>query len=115
MKRHDALIESIRGAVSQMAAHKHDKKGDLFCLNLSAWIGERGAAIVEHIEAVEAELVAAREAQTRVVKRLRDLAKGWQELGDKAPWPASEKDLRVARVLRDEANWIESGKEAKDG
>lgn len=68
-------MRDVRKAVADMAAHDHRQKpgnmGDLFCLNLSSWIGERGRSLLEHIDALEAEIVALKKNDTPSAEKRR--------------------------------------------
>lgn len=66
-ERRDALISRLREIEKQIENHEHptnaqgERMTDLFCLNLTSWIGERAHFILEHIDALEQELEKAKE------------------------------------------------------
>ncbi len=75
VRRYPELIESVRDGVAKMDAHQHPKSGDLFCLNLSSWLGERGRYLLAHIDALEAEIAELRkalQAREQLALRLAD-------------------------------------------
>lgn len=52
--RRDHLLQRIAVAALDVKTHQHGRP-DAFCLHLTAWIGERAAAILGHVAALEAE------------------------------------------------------------
>lgn len=59
--RHDALIDRVRDVAEQIRDHQHpagpngEPRTDLFCLNLTSWVGDHVQGILEHIDALEME------------------------------------------------------------
>jgi hypothetical protein len=58
-KRYDDLIAKMREIVTDVRAHDHKSfHEDLFCLNLVAYMGERMGFVLDHVDALDAEVEA---------------------------------------------------------
>lgn len=52
----DTLLAQIADNHRQIREHQHPERGeDLFCLNLTSWIGERAGWLLKRLADVEAE------------------------------------------------------------
>lgn len=52
----DALLTSLRAAVSDVAGHDHPLGSDLYCLNLTSFMGERMGPVLQRLAETEAEV-----------------------------------------------------------
>ncbi|MFI7608512.1 hypothetical protein ACIBTV_25630 [Micromonospora sp. NPDC049366] len=63
----DLFIASIRETVGQIQAHDHPTGGDLFCLNLTSFLGSRMGAVLSRLDDAHAELAKLRDRNTALV------------------------------------------------
>ncbi|MFI6903052.1 hypothetical protein ACIBKY_17450 [Nonomuraea sp. NPDC050394] len=76
----DALIEHLAETVRQRLAHEHPQPGggeDLFCLNLTSYMGERMGAVLVRLREAEARLTSA-----IVLEPPAELGIQWEDGGD---------------------------------
>ncbi|MFI6910146.1 hypothetical protein ACIBKY_53460 [Nonomuraea sp. NPDC050394] len=65
----DALIEHLAETVRQRLAHEHPQPGggeDLFCLNLTSYMGERMGAVLVRLREAEAAIQRVRDLHLKV-------------------------------------------------
>jgi hypothetical protein len=62
----DGLLESFGKAIADRSEHDHPKWEDLFCMNLSAYMGERSAPVLRRLLDAEARVAALEADATRL-------------------------------------------------
>lgn len=94
MVTNDPLTD-IRQALEHVRAHKHPELGrgeDIYCLNLTAWMGERMGFVLRHYDQRVAQLIKevdqterTLEQQNRVVEAARAIVAELKRLGQYGP------------------------------
>ena len=88
----DPLIANLAGAVEQVKGHDHPAKGgDLYCLNLTSYMGDRMATVLRRLAAEQAEVDRMRNEWDRLVNEIAAMlgvvraATAWRATDDEAP------------------------------
>jgi hypothetical protein len=68
----DEVLMSLAEAVSDRRGHQHPAHEDIFCANLTGWMGERMAPVLRRLLNAEAEVTRLRAVATTVYRASHD-------------------------------------------
>lgn len=96
----DLMIAHLRETVAEMRAHQHPERGgDLFCLNLTSYLGERMGGVLRRLADEQAETRKWQERHTALADEF--VAEVDRLQGELA---AAEEQLASMRAALDEAD-----------
>ncbi|MFJ2249400.1 hypothetical protein ACIQGT_40230 [Streptomyces sp. NPDC093108] len=106
----DGLLGSLAESVANVRTHDHPKWEDLYCMNLSSYMGERMAPVLRRLLDTEAELIGFRDQRNAVcadneelLARVERSALARLQAENETRTIARERDALRARVTELEA------------